>query len=200
MKVYARKSNATVALNKILQNYEELILQAKVQPLEEGFVVMVEFSGETPKDCKQIVARFDSSQTLGANVARMEEEVGAAEEEVPAEAEELPAAEEEEVPEAEELPAELSDAELAEMQKAADAQANMTEIVDSPTPPPSTAGTVVRKSGAVRPCKLVWEIASANPGLARKEVVAMAVAQGVATNTARTQYQAWFSTINKQGK
>lgn len=41
------------------------------------------------------------------------------------------------------------------------------------------------------PCKLVWHIASSMPGVQRAEVLAECVRQGVALNTAKTQYQHW---------
>ena len=59
----------------------------------------------------------------------------------------------------------------------------------------------IDKSVATKPCNLVWEIAIAMNSDARKEghlpptrkqVIAMCVKAGVAYNTARTQYQAWF--------
>lgn len=42
------------------------------------------------------------------------------------------------------------------------------------------------------PVKRVWHIADSMPKAARKDVIAECVAQGVASGTARTQYQAWF--------
>jgi len=59
--------------------------------------------------------------------------------------------------------------------------------------------TIAHKSEAERPCKLVWIIADEMPEASRKEVIAAAVAKGVAYNTARTQYQQWFQ-LNKAGK
>lgn len=53
---------------------------------------------------------------------------------------------------------------------------------------------VIRKSAAIKPCTLVWNIADEMPNAKRKDVIAAAIAAGVATYTARTQYQLWFAT------
>lgn len=50
-----------------------------------------------------------------------------------------------------------------------------------------------RRSIVAGACSKVWTIASQMPGARRKDVVAAAVAQGIAFYTARTQYQAWHS-------
>lgn len=68
-------------------------------------------------------------------------------------------------------------------QVAADRQANASMGV---------AGAQPRLSTAIRPTKLVWEIADQMPKASRKEVMAACVEAGVAYGTARTQYQAWF--------
>lgn len=183
MKVYTRKSNATVALNKILQKYEEIILQHDIYAVDGGFVIRMEFDGEVPKDCKEIVKQFDSSKTAAENAATLEAEVKGEEPAVEPAAEE-PADEE------------MSDEELAKQMAAADAQANMTEIVEGAPIAESIPDQLIRASSVTRPCKLVWELADAHKGKSRKEIIAMAVAHGVATNTARTQYQAWYS-LNK---
>lgn len=58
--------------------------------------------------------------------------------------------------------------------------------------------TRVRKSTVESPSKLVWHIADemigANPQVTRKEVIQACIDRGIATFTARTQYQAWFKT------
>ena len=61
-------------------------------------------------------------------------------------------------------------------------------------PPPGLPGTppIRAYSTVERPVRMVWQIADSMPGATRKDVVAAAVEQGVAPNTARTQYQAWF--------
>lgn len=62
------------------------------------------------------------------------------------------------------------------------------------------AKPMVRQSSAIKPTKLVWEIAdrmlaeaqaAGKPAPSRKEVQDACIAAGVATGTARTQYQAW---------
>lgn len=186
MKVYTRKSNATVARNKILQNYEEIILQHDIYEVSGGFVIRMEFDGEVPKDCKEIVALFDSSKPAAENAADLEAEVKG---EIPAE---VPA----EVPQDEAPAEEMSDEELAAKMVQADAQANMTEIVEGVPTISASNENLVRESSVTRPCKLVWELADTHKGKPRKDIIAMAVSMGVATNTARTQYQAWYS-LNK---
>lgn len=51
------------------------------------------------------------------------------------------------------------------------------------------------KSTAERPTKLVWDIAESMKGARRKEVIEECVKQGIAFNTARTQYQQWFTAV-----
>ena len=53
-------------------------------------------------------------------------------------------------------------------------------------------GLPQRLSSIKSPVKRVWHIADSMPKAARKDVIAECVAQGVASGTARTQYQAWF--------
>lgn len=50
-----------------------------------------------------------------------------------------------------------------------------------------------RFSTVERPCDLVHGIARKMADSSRKEVIAACVAAGVAYNTARTQYQRWYS-------
>jgi hypothetical protein len=58
----------------------------------------------------------------------------------------------------------------------------------------------INQSTIAKPCNLVWEIAIEMSGAVhesgiapkRSEVIAKCVEAGVAYNTARTQYQAWF--------
>ena len=57
----------------------------------------------------------------------------------------------------------------------------------------------VNKSTTVKPCKKVWEIADANKGMRRKDILALCVEKGIAYYTARTQYQHWFE-IQKEMK
>ncbi|MGE4486329.1 MAG: hypothetical protein AB7C95_00715 [Synergistaceae bacterium] len=51
---------------------------------------------------------------------------------------------------------------------------------------------VLRKSEMEGACALVHQIANSMPNARRKDVIAACVAQGIATNTARTQYQRWY--------
>lgn len=61
---------------------------------------------------------------------------------------------------------------------------------------PSADG-IVRASTVVRPVKLVHAIAAnmyeADKTVTRKDVISACVAQGIATHTARTQYQVWYT-------
>lgn len=59
---------------------------------------------------------------------------------------------------------------------------------------------VVVKSTAKNPVKLVWEIADANWGKKRSEIIQMCVEAGIAYNTARTQYQAFYQLKRLEGK
>lgn len=72
---------------------------------------------------------------------------------------------------------------LAQAEADAERIANASMGVDALKP---------RLSTAVRPTKLVWDIADSMPKASRKDVMAECVRQGVAYGTARTQYQAWF--------
>lgn len=57
----------------------------------------------------------------------------------------------------------------------------------------------VHKSDIESPCKLVWDMADEMKGQRRKDIIAACVEKGVAYNTARTQYQLWFTaTKNSQ--
>ncbi len=59
----------------------------------------------------------------------------------------------------------------------------------------------INQSTIGKPCNQVWEVAiemneaakeDGEPAPARKDVIAKCVEMGIAFNTARTQYQAWF--------
>lgn len=58
----------------------------------------------------------------------------------------------------------------------------------------------VKSSSAKKPVKLVWEIADKMWGEPRKDIIAACVAAGIAYNTARTQYQAFYSIKSKEAK
>lgn len=57
--------------------------------------------------------------------------------------------------------------------------------------------TYLHKSTIAGPTKTVWHIADAmkknNPNVRRKDVVEACIANGIATHTALTQYQRWFT-------
>lgn len=47
------------------------------------------------------------------------------------------------------------------------------------------------RSQVLKPCQIVRNFCAANPGMARKDVIATLVSQGVDKNTAATQYSLW---------
>lgn len=69
------------------------------------------------------------------------------------------------------------------------------ENVDAAAADNMTADGVLRKSVVDNPCRFVWDMADAmfSEGAKRKDIIAACVAAGVATYTARTQYQKWFA-------
>lgn len=56
------------------------------------------------------------------------------------------------------------------------------------------------QSTVVNPVKTVWAIADANWGKKRKEIIQLCVDAGIAYNTARTQYQAFYQLKRLDGK
>lgn len=48
-----------------------------------------------------------------------------------------------------------------------------------------------QKSTTLKPVAIVWGLCNANPGMARKDIIALAIQQGVTANTASTQYSFW---------
>ncbi len=56
---------------------------------------------------------------------------------------------------------------------------------------------ILRKSVVVSPCKMVWDIAEKMDGSKRSEIVAACVEAGIAKNTAKTQYQQYFTAKRK---
>lgn len=56
-----------------------------------------------------------------------------------------------------------------------------------------TADGVLHKSVITNPCQFVWDMAEQMKGSRRCDVVNACTAAGVATHTARTQYQRWYS-------
>lgn len=70
-------------------------------------------------------------------------------------------------------------------------------------PPVGAPVPQLKKSdpSTIRPTKLVWAIATQmweeNPGVTRKDVLRACGEAGIASNTARTQYQRWFKARNE---
>jgi hypothetical protein len=68
---------------------------------------------------------------------------------------------------------------------------------DLPVLPKDPDAVSTRKKSTVEnPCFLVWELADNNPGMRRKDLIALATERGVSFFTARTQYQRWKSANN----
>lgn len=57
-----------------------------------------------------------------------------------------------------------------------------------------------RESVISNPVKMVWEIADRMWGERRKDIIAECVRLGIAYNTARTQYQAFYKVKSQEGK
>ena len=75
--------------------------------------------------------------------------------------------------------------------------ANNKKAKDAPKRPgsPRANGTpipLLAKSTVESPCLKVWETADEMIGATRKDVIIKCVEEGVATATAKTQYQRWF--------
>ena len=58
----------------------------------------------------------------------------------------------------------------------------------------------VKTSAVKNPVKTVWDIADKMWGERRKDIIAACVNAGIAYNTARTQYQAYYAIKSKEGK
>ena len=57
-----------------------------------------------------------------------------------------------------------------------------------------------KESVIASPVKMVWEIADRMWGQRRKDIIEECVRQGIAYNTARTQYQAFYKVKSQEGK
>ena len=57
-----------------------------------------------------------------------------------------------------------------------------------------------RESVISNPVKMVWDIADRMWGQRRKDIIAECVRLGIAYNTARTQYQAFYKVKSQEGK
>jgi hypothetical protein len=58
----------------------------------------------------------------------------------------------------------------------------------------------ISRSAIASPVARVHAIATSMPGAARKDVIAACLAEGIATCTAKTQYQVWFKASKGQAK
>ncbi len=79
------------------------------------------------------------------------------------------------------------------------APVEIAEVVEIEAAPVKVEKPITRTSKVEKPCTLVWNLADSMPNAKRKDVIAAAIAMGVATYTARTQYQLWFS-VQKEMK
>lgn len=66
--------------------------------------------------------------------------------------------------------------------------------------PPIAVKEVLAKSVIENPVQRVWDIAQQMWGQRRKDIIAECVRQGIAYNTARTQYQEYYSLKKKEAK
>ena len=66
--------------------------------------------------------------------------------------------------------------------------------------PPVAVKEVLAKSVVENPVQRVWAIAEQMWGQRRKDIIAECVRQGIAYNTARTQYQEYYSLKKKEAK
>ena len=64
--------------------------------------------------------------------------------------------------------------------------------------PPVAVKEVLAKSVVENPVQRVWDIAQQMWGQRRKDIIAECVRQGIAYNTARTQYQEYYSLKKKE--
>ena len=66
--------------------------------------------------------------------------------------------------------------------------------------PKKATKSLPRESVIDNPVKMVWEIADRMWGERRKDIIAECVRMGIAYNTARTQYQAFYKVKSQEGK
>ena len=66
--------------------------------------------------------------------------------------------------------------------------------------PKKATKSLPRESVIGNPVKMVWEIADRMWGQRRKDIIEECVKQGIAYNTARTQYQAFYKVKSQEGK
>ena len=73
-------------------------------------------------------------------------------------------------------------------------------LLPAPKKVKKSTESLPRESVISNPVKMVWEIAVRMWGQRRKDIIAECVRQGIAYNTARTQYQAFYKVKSQEGK
>ena len=73
-------------------------------------------------------------------------------------------------------------------------------LLPAPKKVKKSTESLPRESVIGNPVKMVWEIADRMWGQRRKDIIEECVRQGIAYNTARTQYQAFYKVKSQEGK
>ena len=73
-------------------------------------------------------------------------------------------------------------------------------LLPAPKKVKKSTESLPRESVIDNPVKMVWEIADRMWGQRRKDIIAECVRLGIAYNTARTQYQAFYKVKSQEGK
>ena len=73
-------------------------------------------------------------------------------------------------------------------------------LLPAPKKVKKSTKSLPRESVIDNPVKMVWEIADRMWGQRRKDIIAECVRMGIAYNTARTQYQAFYKVKSQEGK
>ena len=73
-------------------------------------------------------------------------------------------------------------------------------LLPAPKKVKKSTESLPRESVISNPVKMVWEIADKMWGERRKDIIEECVKQGIAYNTARTQYQAFYKVKSQEGK
>ena len=73
-------------------------------------------------------------------------------------------------------------------------------LLPAPKKVKKSTKSLPRESVINNPVKMVWEIADRMWGERRKDIIADCVRLGIAYNTARTQYQAFYKVKSQEGK
>ena len=74
------------------------------------------------------------------------------------------------------------------------------QLLPAPKKVKKSTESLPRESAVDNPVKMVWEIADRMWGQRRKDIIAECVRLGIAYNTARTQYQAFYKVKSQEGK